>query len=96
MDTTDQFLLEDDEEMVVVNRVELSGSGAAAVNGGGSGENDDSGEGGGEGGGVETDPARLAQRQKQIAFGKNTPAYRNYVKLVPKCVLVCWCVVFVI
>jgi hypothetical protein len=35
-------------------------------------------------GGVETDPARLAQRQKQIAFGKNTQAYQNYVKAVPK------------
>ena len=43
------------------------------------GEAQDDGEGG-----VETDPVRLAQRQKQIAFGKNTQAYQNYVAAVPK------------
>jgi hypothetical protein len=37
-----------------------------------------------DGDALETDAARLAQRQKQIAFGKNTQAYQNYVELVPK------------
>lgn len=32
----------------------------------------------------ETDPHRLAQRQKQIDFGKNTLGYERYLKLVPK------------
>jgi hypothetical protein len=33
---------------------------------------------------VETDPHKLAQRQKQIDFGKNTTGYQNYVARVPR------------
>lgn len=32
----------------------------------------------------ETDPHRLAQRQRQIDLGKNTVGYHNYVEQVPK------------
>lgn len=32
----------------------------------------------------ETDPRRLAQRQKQIEYGKATPGYQDYVKQVAK------------
>ncbi|CAM9747870.1 unnamed protein product, partial [Choristocarpus tenellus] len=32
----------------------------------------------------ETDPRRLAQRQKQIDYGKNTLGYDIYVATVPK------------
>jgi histone RNA hairpin-binding protein len=32
----------------------------------------------------ETDPHRLAQRQKQVDIGKNTRAYARYCELVPK------------
>ncbi len=32
----------------------------------------------------ETDPHRLAQRQKQIDYGKNTLGYQNYIAAVPK------------
>ena len=69
MDTTDQFVLDDEAEdyVMVDNPIERMAEDAG----------DD---------GPETDAARLAQRAKQIAFGKNTPAYRNYIKLVPKCV----------
>jgi uncharacterized phage protein gp47/JayE len=34
----------------------------------------------------ETDRKRIEQRLKQIAFGKNTLGYANYLKAVPKCV----------
>ena len=34
--------------------------------------------------GMETDPHRLEQRQRQITFGKNTLGYANYRKAVPK------------
>jgi hypothetical protein len=33
---------------------------------------------------TETDPHRLAQRQKQIDFGKNTIGYQRYRQMVPK------------
>ena len=33
---------------------------------------------------VETDPARLLQRQKQIDMGKATPGYRAYLEQTPK------------
>jgi histone RNA hairpin-binding protein len=33
---------------------------------------------------VEADPVRLAQRQKQIDYGKNTLGYVNYLKAVPR------------
>lgn len=32
----------------------------------------------------ESDPQTLARREKQIEFGKNTLAYDEYVKAVPK------------
>lgn len=32
----------------------------------------------------ETDPHKLAQRQKQIDFGKNTLGYAAYTKAVPR------------
>ena len=41
---------------------------------------------------VEKDPVRLASRLKQIAFGKNTVGYDNYMELIPKYVYCC-CVV---
>lgn len=33
------------------------------------------------------DPHRLAQRQKQVDFGKNTVGYDIYVQTIPKCVV---------
>lgn len=35
---------------------------------------------------IETDPHRIAQRQKQIDYGKNTLGYQRYTEEVPKCV----------
>jgi hypothetical protein len=32
----------------------------------------------------ETDPRRLSQRRKEIAYGKNTLGYERYLRLVPK------------
>lgn len=32
----------------------------------------------------ETDPRRLAQRQKQIEYGKATPGYKDYLKMIAK------------
>lgn len=32
----------------------------------------------------EDDPRKIAQRMKQIEYGKNTLGYQNYIKLVPK------------
>ena len=33
---------------------------------------------------IEKDPKRIAARLKQIAFGKNTGGYDNYIASVPK------------
>ncbi len=33
---------------------------------------------------VLTDPHRLAQRQKQIEFGKKTVGYEAYIQTIPK------------
>ena len=32
----------------------------------------------------ETDPRRLSQRRKEIAYGKNTLGYERYLRMVPK------------
>lgn len=63
MDTTDQFLLDEDSD---------HGGNDAVRSDEASGDE------------IETDAVRLAQRQKQIAFGKNTQAYQNYIKVVPR------------
>ncbi|GBG00250.1 hypothetical protein Rsub_12894 [Raphidocelis subcapitata] len=75
MDTTDQFLVEEDDYVLV----ERAGTVPGPQEAGGS----DS-DGGGEEGGEETDPVRLAQREKQVMYGKNTQAYQNYVRMVPR------------
>jgi Histone RNA hairpin-binding protein RNA-binding domain len=33
----------------------------------------------------ETDPHRVAQRQKQVEYGKNSDGYKNFLAVVPKC-----------
>jgi hypothetical protein len=93
MDTTDQFLLDfecsDDEEYVFIDAEGEEQPAGSERRRGGEGTAASSGDdaapaGTGAALELETDPLRLAQRQKQIAFGKNTEAYRNYVQLVPK------------
>lgn len=84
MDTTDQFVLVDeDDDYVLVDAPGAAHDGAARSGSAGAASDHDNGSGGG-GDGVETDPARLAQREKQVAYGKNTDAYRAYIKAVPK------------
>jgi hypothetical protein len=38
---------------------------------------------------LETDPVRLAARQKKIDYGKNTTAYDAYLRAIPKYVILC-------
>ena len=33
---------------------------------------------------VESDPVRIASREKQVLFGKNTTGYDNYLAAIPK------------
>jgi hypothetical protein len=35
--------------------------------------------------GIETNPQKLENREKQILFGKNTTGYDNYISAVPRC-----------
>lgn len=77
MDTTQQFqLVDEDDDYVIVDAPGPSPApGAAGGSGSGGAEAED---------GAENDASRLAQREKQVAFGKNTEAYKTYIKMVPK------------
>lgn len=71
MDTTQQFqLVDEDDDYVIVDA-----PGPSPAPGAAEAEEED---------GAENDASRLAQREKQVAFGKNTEAYKTYIKMVPK------------
>lgn len=79
MDTTQQFQLVDEDDDYVI--VDAPGPSPAPGAAGGSGSGGAEAE---EEDGAENDASRLAQREKQVAFGKNTEAYKTYIKMVPK------------
>ena len=41
---------------------------------------------------TEEDEHRIAQRQKQVEFGKNTPGYERYLAAIPRCAVPPLCV----